>query len=56
MRATFRNLALATVATVVLGMAQSASAATILSFSQEGTTNTRLWCERRSWKHDDYWH
>ena len=40
MRATFRNLALATVATVVLGMAQSASAATILSFSQEGTTNT----------------
>jgi hypothetical protein len=40
MRATFRALVLATVAFVVVGMAQSASAATLLVFGQEGTTNT----------------
>jgi PEP-CTERM motif len=40
MRANFRNLALATMAAVVFGMAQSASAATIEVFGQEGTTNT----------------
>jgi len=40
MRATFRNLALATAAIVVLGMAQAANAGTILVFGQEGTTNT----------------
>jgi hypothetical protein len=38
MRATFRNLALATAAIVVLGMAQSASADTILVFGQVTTS------------------
>jgi PEP-CTERM motif-containing protein len=38
MRAPFRNLALATAATVVLGMAQSASADTILVFGQVTTS------------------
>jgi len=40
MRATFRNLALATAAIVVLGMAQAANAGTILVFGQDGTVNT----------------
>jgi hypothetical protein len=38
MRAAFRNLALATAAIVVLGMAQSASADTILVFGQSDTS------------------
>src|SRR6476660_10020444 len=40
MRATFRNLALATAVIVVLGMAQAANAGTILVFGQDGTVNT----------------
>jgi hypothetical protein len=42
MRATFRNLALATVATVILGMAQSAQAATmtVATFADPSTNST----------------